>query len=106
MAEVHPVMNDTKWNELRLAMHAIERTTNWRCMSTTGYYSAPDAEWFYHFSAGGYEDIRYVDIFADSPSHRDEIRSALKTIHVPGEETDGGFRVYGYSPPGQSLNYL
>ena len=75
-------------------------------MRTTGYYSQSDAEWFYHFRDGGYDDIRYVDIFADSEAHREQIRSALKTIHLPGEETDDGFRVYGYALPGQTLDYL
>jgi hypothetical protein len=99
-------MNNTKWEELRLAMYAIELPTRWRCMTITGYYSAADAEWFYHFKSGGYEDIQFVDIFSDSQAHREQIKSALKKIHVPGEETDDGFRVYGYALPGQALSYL
>jgi hypothetical protein len=106
MTEAHAVMNNTKWDELRLAMHEIERPTTYRCMTTTGHYSAPDAEWFYHFRAGGYDDIRYVDIFTDDPRHREQIGRALKRIHVPGEETEGGFRVYGYALPGQALDYI
>ena len=106
MTERHGVMNNTKWEELRLAMYGIETVTRYRCMITTGYYSDADAEWFYHFRDGGYDDIQYVDIFADGEGHREEIRSALKTIHVPGEETKDGFRVYGYALPGQTLDYL
>jgi hypothetical protein len=62
--------------------------------------------WFYHFRAGGYDDIRYVDIFAESQAHRERIRSALKKINLPGEETADGFRIYGYAPPGQILDQV
>jgi hypothetical protein len=106
MAEIHPVMNNAKWEELRLAMYAIEAVTTYRCMTITGHYSRADAEWFYHFRAGGYDDIQYVDIFADGQPYRDKIRNALKKIHLPGEETEDGFRIYGYAQPGQSLDYL
>ncbi|MGX1163843.1 hypothetical protein AB7M16_000109 [Bradyrhizobium sp. USDA 372] len=47
MAELHPVMNDTKWRELRDAMYAIGSATIYRIMRVNGYYSNPDAEWFY-----------------------------------------------------------
>ena len=100
------VMNNTKWEELRLAMYSIEPAPKYRCMTNTGYYSDVDSEWFYHFRAGGYDDIRYVDIFAKNQPHRERIRIALKKIHLPGEETVDGFRVYGYALPGQSLDHL
>jgi hypothetical protein len=99
-------MNNTKWEELRLAMYTIGPPPRWRCMSITGYYSDGDAEWFYHFRSGGYEDIQHVDIFIDGPAHRERIKSALQKIHLPGEETVDGFRVYGYALPGQALNYV
>lgn len=99
-------MNNTKWEELRLAMYAIEMPTPWRCKIVTGYYSDADTEWYYHFRSGGYEDILYVDIFAENPTHREQIRGALKAIHLPGEETAEGFRIYGYAQRGQSLEYL
>ena len=75
-------------------------------MTITGCYSHADAEWFYHFRARGYGDIQHVDIFVESQPHRERIRSALKRIHLPGEETDDGFRVYGYELPGRALDYL
>jgi hypothetical protein len=106
MAESHGVMKNTKWEELRLAMYGIEPHPKYRCMTVTGYYSHADAEWFYHSRAGGYDDIQYVDIFAEGQSHRELIRSALAKIHLPGEETNDGFRVYGYALPGQTLDYL
>jgi hypothetical protein len=83
MTELHPVMNNTKWRELRAAMYAIEPATTYRTMSINGYYSIADSEWFYHFQQGGYDDIRFVDIFANNALHRQQIASALKTIHLP-----------------------
>jgi hypothetical protein len=106
MTESRGVMNNTKWEELRLAMYGIEPAPRYRCMTIGGYYSDADAEWFYHFRAGGYDDIRYVDIFVESQAHRAQIRGALKAIRLPGEETDDGFRVYGPALPGQTLDYL
>ena len=106
MTDFHPVMNNTKWEELRLAMYAIKGGTTYRCMFITGHYSDPDGEWYYHFRQGGYDDIRYVDIFAKNQIHREQIRGALERIHLPGEETENGFRVYGYAVPGQVLDYL
>jgi hypothetical protein len=106
MAEIHGVMNNTKWEELRLAMYAIGPGTRYRCMMMNGNYSRTDSEWFYHFRDGGYDDIRYVDIFANDQLHREQIRGALKKIHLPGEETHDGFRVYGYALPDQALDYL
>jgi hypothetical protein len=55
MTELHPVMNNTKWRELRAAMDAIEVATTYRVMNINGYYSEADTEWFYHFEAGGYD---------------------------------------------------
>jgi hypothetical protein len=106
MTDIHGVMDNTKWDELRLAMYAIKPTPRYRCMMINGHYSREDAEWFYHFREGGYEDIQYVDIFAESQPLREQISSALKKIHLPGEETGDGFRVHGYAPPGQNLDYL
>jgi hypothetical protein len=88
------------------AIRARPTGTTYRCMTIAGHYSNPDAEWYYHFREEGYDHIRYVDIFANNQSHREQIRSALKKIHLPGEETDDGFRVYGYALPGQTLDYL
>jgi hypothetical protein len=49
MTDIHGVMNNTKWDELRLAMYAIKPTPRYRCMMINGHYSREDAEWFYHF---------------------------------------------------------
>ena len=101
-----PVMNNTKWNELRLAMYNTDPAPRWSTLCQNGYRSAADREWYYHFRDGGYENIVYVDIFADDHEHRERIRTVIKRIHVPGEETDDGFRIYGYAERAQALDYL
>ena len=103
---LHPLMNNTKWNELRLAMYGAAPAPRWSILCRNGHRSPPDREWYYHFREGGYEDIVHVDIFADDREHRERIRMALKRIHMPGEETDDGFRIYGYAERGQTLDYL
>ena len=80
MAESHGVMNNAKWEELRLAMHGIESAPRYRCMTISGCYSDANAEWFYHFRAGRYDDIRDVDIFVEGEAHRDQIRGALALL--------------------------
>ena len=99
-------MNNTKWNELRLAMYALSLAPVWSTLSTKGYQSRPDREWFYHFSDGGYDTILHVDIFAENPDHRALIRSALRKVHIPGEETTDGFRVFGYLRDGQIADFV
>jgi len=102
-----PLMNDTKWDELRLAMHEIEGGPEWSTVERdVGYRYGPDSDWFYHFRLGPYETILYVDIATPSTPLREAVRLALTAIHVPGEETDGGFRVYGYAAEGQAVGYI
>ena len=52
---LNPAMNNTKWDELRLEMYALTPPPSWSTLSTNGYRSSPDREWFYHFREGGYE---------------------------------------------------
>lgn len=99
-------MNNTKWEELRLAMYALDPSPQWSTFSDNEYQSPPDREWFYHFRIGGYECILHVDIIADDATHREAIRSALKRIHLPGKETSEGFRIFGYIPEGEAVDFL
>lgn len=101
-----PAMNNTKWDELRLAMYALDPTPAWSTLSTNGYQSQPDREWFYHFRNGGYDSILHVDIFTDGSAQREQVRAALRKIHVPGEETPEGFRVFGYLQDGQTVDFI
>lgn len=100
------VMNNTKWDELRLEMHALEQSPAWRTLSTEGYFSKADRDWFYHFRLGGYDGILHLDVQIENPEQRELVRAALRKVHVPGEETDEGFRVYGYLQDGQNSDYI
>jgi hypothetical protein len=105
---VHPAMNDTKWNELRLAMHELNSgSPRWRTRDIeSGYESSWDREWFYHFREGGYRTIEWVEIAADNSEQLSEVQTALARIHVPGGRTETGFRVYGYIPAGKVIDYV
>lgn len=105
---MQPVMNNTKWRELQTAMYELEDVdTRWRtrCVDN-GFVSAWDGEWFYHFSEGGYAYIEWVEIRVESEREREIVLSLLKKIHVPGEVTEHGFKVFGYVPVGQTVEYL
>ncbi|WP_234836389.1 DUF6678 family protein, partial [Sinorhizobium meliloti] len=68
----HSVMNNTKWDELRLAMHALDRRPLWRCKDVNGHYSGGDQEWFYHSQTGRYASNLGVGHHrSESPAHRD-----------------------------------
>lgn len=102
------VMNDTKWKELRCAMLAFPfPRPNFRTRSCeTGFVTRWDGEWNDHLSDGGYTDIEWVEIQPHSAEQRERVLAALRKIHLPGEETETGFRIYGYTRPGQATHYL
>lgn len=99
-------MNNTKWDEVRLEMYNISPRPGFSILSTSGYRSKPDWEWYYHFQIGGYKSILHVDILVDSEAGRAVVLAALKRVHVPGEETAEGFRVFGYLEEGQVADYI
>lgn len=103
-----PVMNNTKWEEIRLAMYSLgDLHPKWRTRDIeTGYVPEWDGEWFYHFRDGGYDCIEWVEIRVSSAEQDRAVLAALKAIHVPGERTEDGFRVFGYVEPGKSVKYL
>lgn len=104
---MNPVINDTKWKELRTAMCALPDAPQWRNKIVgTGYESPWDGEWFYHFGEGGYADVEWVEIKVSSTTQQEAVLAALREIHLPGHRTDDGFRVYGYLKPGESVDYI
>ena len=100
------VMNNTKWDEVRLAMHAIDPRPSWRTLDLNGYCAPSDKDWFYHFRNGRYESIQHLDICLANPAQREAVRSALREVHVPGEETPEGFRIFGYVENGLAIDFL
>ncbi len=103
-----PVMNNTKWDELRLTMYSLgPLCPKWRTKDIqTGFIPEWDGEWFHHFRTGTYECIEWVDISVTSPEQENAVLNALKTIHVPGERNEDGFRVFGYAEPGKAIDYI
>ena len=94
-------MNDTKWDELRLAMyHLGDRHPRWRTKDISGYVSDWDGEWFYHFRQGGYLTIEWVEIQVSWPDQDAAVLELLQQIHVPGHRIENGFRVYGFARQG------
>ena len=105
---MHPAMNNTKWEELRLAMYELGALhPQWRTKDIdSGFVSHWDGEWFYHFSLGGYESIEWVEIKLTSPEQEAAVLSALKEIHLPGHQTENGIKIYGYVDSGVPLEYI
>ncbi len=103
-----PVMNNTKWEEVRTAMYGLEDLKPaWRTRDLeTGYVSVWDREWFYHLSEGGYDRIEWLEIRVTSREQDAAVLAALTSIHVPGERIEGGYRVYGHVPLGKPVGYL
>jgi hypothetical protein len=100
-------MNDTKWDELRLAMYELgPLSPRWRTKDLSGYVSPWDGDWFYHFRDGGYSSIEWVEILVTTPEQDAAIESALRGVHVPGRRIENGFRVYGYQARGDVLDNL
>jgi len=61
----------------------------------TGFIPEWDGEWFHHFRGGGYESIEWVEIRVTSLEQEEAVANALRAIHVPGERTEHGYRVFG-----------
>jgi hypothetical protein len=101
-------MNNTKWEELRLAMHGLGPLgPTWRTRDVeTGHVSDWDAEWFYHFQSRGYDSIEWVEMKITSPKQAKAVLKALASIRVPGENTEHGLRVFGHIPAGKAVGYL
>ena len=101
------LMNDTKWDEIRLAMYNIDPPPKWRTLDGENQHlSEWDAEWFYHFRDGAYSTIEWLEIqCADDDQHR-SVKEALARIHVPGTLTDAGFKVFGYGESGAFYDYI
>ena len=102
------LMNDTKWDELRLAMYELgPLSPKWRTLDVeNGHLSEWDGEWFYHFRNGGYKFIKWVEIAIESPAQRQAVLTELAKVHVPGKSTETGFRVLGYTELGVEVDYL
>jgi hypothetical protein len=102
------VMNNTKWEELRIEMYELKQLCPlWRTRDVkTGYVSDWHSGWYYHFNEGGYETIEWVELQIENSEQYTAVEEQLKSIHVPGHEIEGGFRVYGFVKEGQVVDYV
>lgn len=107
MIEVVPVMNDTKWDEVRAAMLSIDPRPMWRSRDRDkGFVSEWDGGWYYHFRIGGYETLEWVEIRPNDDGHASQIVAALRRIGVPGLVTDRSITVFGYVESGQPVDWI
>jgi hypothetical protein len=91
-------MNNTKWEELRLAMLSLgDLRPRWRTKDVSGYVSSWDGEWYYHFR-DGFKSIEWVEIYIQSAEQDIAVLELLRRIHVPGHKIEQGYRIYGYLP--------
>ena len=103
-----PILNDTKWEELRLAMYALgSESPRFRAKDIKTSQPGPwDGEWFYHFRDGGYRSLEWVELQLRDQSQRDAVARILASINLPGMHTDAGFIVYGHVVPGAPIEYI
>src|SRR5262249_21546746 len=100
-------MNDTKWDELRLAMYNLGAfRPSWRTKDVSGFLSSWDGEWYYHFRQGGYSSIEWLEIKVETAEQDAAVLKILQEIHLPGHRIDEGFRIYGYLRDGVAVDYI
>ncbi len=106
-ADLAPLMNNTKWEELRLAMHSLgDRAPRWRTKDVkSGHISSWDGDWFYHFKSLGFEFIEWAELKSESPEQSVAVLAILKQIHLPVRKSDAGFMVFGHIQLGESIDF-
>lgn len=102
------VMNNSKWEALRLEMYELKVSSpRWRTKDLdTGYISPWDGDWFYHFKDSGYNSIEWVELKIDSNAQYEKVLALLKQIHLPGSKSEHGFKIYGYVAKSQYVEYI
>jgi hypothetical protein len=100
-------MNHTKWEEIRLAMYALDSDApRWRTRDVESrFVSLWDGDWFYHFSEGGYKAIEWLELKIETPSQEHCILEILQKIHVPVCNSHDGIKILGYVTPGENIAY-
>lgn len=105
--ELNPLVNNTKWEELRLAMYSLgENSPRWRSKDLSGHTTTWDRDWFYHFRDGGYSSMEWVEIEVISPDNDGAVLGLMREIQLPGHRIPDGYRIYGYIANGTAIDYL
>ncbi|KIV73480.1 hypothetical protein SZ39_2005 [Bacillus mycoides] len=106
LKENQGLMNNTKWNEIRLAMYNYPLPIQWRTKDIKNSYICDwDSEWYYHFSIDNYKTIEWLEIKTENEEIKKDIIDLLKKIHVPGEILSNSVKIYGYKK-NNSINYI
>jgi hypothetical protein len=104
--EYQKLMNNTKWEEIRLAMHNYPLPIEWRTKDIENSYICDwDSDWFYHFKLDGYKTIEWLEIKVVNDDIKNDIVTLLRKIHVAGEILKDSIKVYGYKKDG-FVDYL
>lgn len=101
------VMNDTKWQELRLGILQSRTRVHFRGKDLeTESVGQWDCEWYHHFNLGGHDSTEWIELRADTDEARRAVEDVLRTHHIPVEIRDGIYRVYGYTDDTSKITYL
>ncbi|WP_028390717.1 DUF6678 family protein [Bacillus cihuensis] len=105
------LMNDTKWEEIRLEMDRYEDVdgviTQWRTKYVKDGYICPwSNDWYEYFRLGEYETIEWLEIKVESEEIKNTVVKILKEINVPGEVLSNTIKVYGYIKEGTFIDYI
>jgi hypothetical protein len=98
--ELYPILNHTKWAELRTEMLAARREQSPRFRARSvfappGYCTEWDGEFYYHIHPVA--DIEWIELKATS---QEWLRDTLRGHNIPFSVEDGVVRVWGYTRPG------
>ncbi|MBE1556851.1 DUF6678 family protein [Sporosarcina limicola] len=105
--DFQPVMNNTKWEEIRLVMYNYHLNLLWRTKDVVNNNICEwDNEWYYHFSEDGYETIEWLEIKTEDEMQKNDVIKILRKINVPGEINDNIIKVYGYIKSNEYVDYL
>jgi hypothetical protein len=100
-------MNIPKWEELRLAMLSFERQPPWRTRDAEKGMNHPGTPNGSITSASAaFTPQSGLRLPHRVPSTFRKLKEALARLHVPGERTEDGFKVYGFIPIGKALDYV
>jgi Family of unknown function (DUF6678) len=101
------VMNNTKWQELRLGILQSNTRIWFRGKNLDSEAIGQwDCEWYHHFDLGGHEATEWYELRADTDEGKRAIEAVLRTYHIPVEMRDGIYRIYGYVDDTSDINYL
>ena len=114
------VMNNTKWEKLRaLMLNEAEKQPSWKCRYLRGEFDENQSwefDWYYHLS--GFKAIEWLDINPRKAERRGQLFNdkiidyseyfcnLLKSNNIPFSIEGGNIRVWGYTWPGKSINFV